>query len=125
MSSDIANETVGEVREARPLTAMLILTNIYFLYGVSLLSFFLLWDRVAALKVFGDSLARPSEVLIQLKMLASMKFGGTNLWGHIWASTSRVIIGFSLAAVVAVPLGLFMALNKYVNAIVKPLFDLL
>lgn len=34
-------------------------------------------------------------------------------------------MGFSLAAVVAVPLGLFMALNKYVNAIVKPLFDLL
>ena len=62
---------------------------------------------------------------MQIKMLTTMKFGGTNLWGHIWASTLRVLMGFSLAAVVAVPLGLFMALNKYVNAIVKPLFDLL
>ena len=125
MSSHIANETVGTIKESRPLSAMLILTNIYFLYGVSLLTFFVVWDRVAALKVFDDSLARPSEVVMQIKMLMSMKFGGTNLWGHIWASTLRVIMGFSLAAVVAVPLGLFMALNKYVNAIVKPLFDLL
>ena len=125
MSSHIANETVGTIKESRTLSAMLILTNIYFLYGVSLLTFFVVWDRVAALKVFDDSLARPSEVVMQIKMLMSMKFGGTNLWGHIWASTLRVIMGFSLAAVVAVPLGLFMALNKYVNAIVKPLFDLL
>ena len=125
MSSHIANETVGTIKESRPLSAMLILTNIYFLYGVSLLTFFVVWDRVAALKVFDDSLARPSEVVMQIKMLMSMKFGGTNLWGHIWASTLRVIMGFSLAAVVAVPLGLFMALNTYVNAIVKPLFDLL
>ncbi len=125
MSSHIANETVGEIKESRPLSAMLILTNIYFLYGVSLLTFFIIWDRVAAAKVFDDSLARPWEVVMQIKMLTTMKFGGTNLWGHIWASTSRVLMGFSLAAAVAVPLGLFMALNKYVNAIVKPLFDLL
>lgn len=125
MSSHIANETVGQIKESRPLSIMLILTNIYFLYGVSLLTFFVIWDRVAAAKVFDDSLARPAEVVMQIKMLMTMKFGGTNLWGHIWASTLRVLMGFSLAAVVAVPLGLFMALNKYVNAIVKPLFDLL
>ena len=35
-----------------------------------------------------------------------------------------MLIGFVSASIVAVPLGLFMALNKYVNAIVKPLFDL-
>jgi ABC-type nitrate/sulfonate/bicarbonate transport system permease component len=43
----------------------------------------------------------------------------------MWASTQRVLIGFALAAIIAVPLGLFMALNRYVNAIAKPLFDLL
>ena len=57
-------------------------------------------------------------------MLTQIKFAGTHLWGHIWASLQRVLIGFVLASVVAIPLGLFMALNKYVNAIVKPLFDL-
>ena len=125
MSSNIANETVNAVRDSQPFSVMRVLTNIYFLYGVSLLSFFFLWDRVAVLKIFDDSLARPSEVLAQLGMLTTMKFGGTDLWGHVWASTRRVVIGFSLASAVAVPLGLFMALNRYVNALVKPLFDLL
>ncbi len=120
----IANETVDHARERRPVTLKSVLGNVYFLYAVSLLSFFLLWDRVAANRVFGDSLARPLEVIDQMILLTQIKFGGTNLWGHIWASTRRVIIGFVLAATVAVPLGLFMAINKYVNAFVKPVFDL-
>ena len=40
---------------------------------------------------------------------------------------AQVLIGRGhhlLAAIVAVPLGLFMAINKYVNALVKPVFDL-
>ena len=44
--------------------------------------------------------------------------------GMICVGLSGAVIGFIAASVVAVPLGLFMALNKYVNAIVKPLFDL-
>lgn len=124
MSSSIANETVDHARDAKPLTVMSVLTNVYFLYAVSLIVFFTTWDRVAAWKIFDDSLARPVEVLQQMVMLTRMKFGGTNLWGHIWASTQRVLVGFAFASVIAVPLGLFMALNKYVNAIVKPLFDL-
>jgi ABC-type nitrate/sulfonate/bicarbonate transport system permease component len=50
---------------------------------------------------------------------------GKSLLGHAWASTQRILIGFTIASLVAVPLGLMMALNRYVNAIVKPLFDLL
>jgi sulfonate transport system permease protein len=57
-------------------------------------------------------------------MLSQVKFAGTNLAGHIWVSTQRVLIGFGLASVIAVPLGLFMSLNEYANAIVKPIFDL-
>ena len=123
-SSSIANETVDHARERKPLSIMAVLTNVYFLYTVSLVGFFLTWDRVAANQVFGDSLARPIEVANQMLLLTKVKFGGTNLWGHIWASTQRVLIGFGLAAIVAVPLGLFMAINKYVNALVKPVFDL-
>src|SRR5512136_2832884 len=49
---------------------------------------------------------------------------GKSLFGHIWASTERILIGFVIASVVAVPLGLLMALNPYINAVVKPVFDL-
>ena len=81
-------------------------------------------QRLAILGSTGSIGTQTLEVVDQLYRLTYMKFAGTNLIGHIWASTQRVLIGFIAASVVAVPLGLFMALNKYVNAIVKPLFDL-
>ena len=123
-SSSIANETVDHAAERGRFTLYKLITNTYFLYAVSIVAFFSLWHWTAAEKIFRDSLATPAQVLDQMIRLTSMKFAGTNLWGHIWASFQRVIIGFALASVVAVPLGLFMALNKTVNAVVKPLFDL-
>lgn len=123
-SSSIANETVDHAAERGRFTLYKLITNTYFLYAVSIVAFFSLWHWTAAEKIFRDSLATPAQVLDQMIRLTSMKFAGTNLWGHIWASFQRVIIGFALASVVAVPLGLFMALNKTVHAVVKPLFDL-
>ena len=75
-------------------------------------------------QLLGSSLATPREVVEQLGHMANTKLAGKTLWGHMWASTRRILIGFSFAAVFAIPLGLFMALNRYVNAIVKPVFDL-
>ena len=123
-SSSIANETVDHAAERGRFTLYKLITNTYFLYAVSIVALFSLWHWTAAEKIFRDSLATPAQVLDQMIRLTSMKFAGTNLWGQIWASFQRVIIGFALASVVAVPLGLFMALNKTVNAVVKPLFDL-
>ena len=123
-NNNIANETIDHSRNKEAWTLKRILTNTYFLNVVSLVLFFLLWDYVAKERIFHDSLARPLDVLDQIIKLISMKYAGSTLWGHIWASTQRVLIGFAIAAVIAVPLGLFMALNSYVNAIVKPLFDL-
>lgn len=123
-TSSIANETVDHSKNREPFSLYKLVTNTYFLNAVSLCLFFFTWDYVAREKIFQDSLARPVEVADQLYRLSYMKFAGTNLLGHIWASTERVLLGFILASVVAVPLGLFMALNKYLNAIVKPLFDL-
>jgi sulfonate transport system permease protein len=124
MSRSIANETIGTSTGQEGYSFYRLITNTYFLYVVSLCGFFLLWDRVAAWQIFGDSLARPHAVVQKLYDLSQIKFAGTNLPGHIWASTQRVLIGFTLASSIAVPLGLFMALNKYANAAVKPVFDL-
>jgi len=127
MSSSIANETTGCARDSGPLTLGRILTNRFFLYAVSLFCFFYGWDLLArTLGAEGSSsLARPKEVILALEDLYENELADYKLLGHIWASTQRVLIGFSIAAILAVPLGLFMALNRYVNAIVKPLFDLL
>ena len=124
MSNSIANETVGTSSGREKITFYQLITNTYFLYAVSLCCFFLLWDRVAAWQIFGDSLARPLAVVEKLYELSKIRFAGHYLPGHIWFSTQRVVFGFTIASVIAVPLGLFMAINTYANAIVKPIFDL-
>jgi len=127
MSSNIANETTCAFSDHQPWTVGRVLTNRYFLYTVSFCCFFLGWDYLArTLGAEGSSsLARPTEVIAALQDLWDNELAEYKLLGHIWASTQRVLIGFCIAAVLAVPLGLIMALNRYVNAIVKPLFDLL
>jgi ABC-type nitrate/sulfonate/bicarbonate transport system permease component len=120
---DIANEIQQRVQERRSFTPAMILINRWFLYGVSMLAFFLIWDTVA--RVFSIGLPRPYEVVLQLWRMLFDPLAGKSLLGHAWASTQRILIGFTIASLVAVPLGLMMALNRYVNAIVKPLFDLL
>ncbi len=122
--SSIANEIVKETKEKKPITIGRILGNEYFLYGVSMVSFFVIWHIVAKAQILGSSLATPFEVLDKMKHMADTKLAGLTLWGHIWASTRRILIGFTLASAFAIPLGLFMALNRYVNAIVKPVFDI-
>jgi ABC-type nitrate/sulfonate/bicarbonate transport system permease component len=120
---DIANEITQRIQESRSLTPAMILRNRWFLYGVSMLAFFVVWDTVA--RVFSSGLPRPYEVVLQLWRMMFDPLAGKSLLGHAWASTQRILIGFTIASLVAVPLGLMMALNRYVNAIVKPLFDLL
>lgn len=120
----VANEVIKEVRERREFSLMGLLTNEYFLYGVSFISFLLIWHFVAKAQLLGKSLATPYEVIQELGRMLHLRLAGKNLWGHAWASVRRILIGFSLGAVFGVPLGLFMALNKYVNAVVKPVFDL-
>jgi len=123
--TSIANETQSAKKERAPITVKAVLTNKWFLYAVSLTFFFGLWDYVAYKKILGSSLARPLEVLDYMGYMINHRLAGNSLWGHAWASTRRILIGFSIASLIAVPLGLMMALNKYVNAIVKPIFDLM
>jgi ABC-type nitrate/sulfonate/bicarbonate transport system permease component len=121
----IADEIQLEVREKRPFTVLTVVKNRWFLYAVSIAAFLLVWDTVAYRRVFSGGLARPQEVIVQLGKMMVDTIAGKSLLGHIWASTQRILIGFSLASIVAVPLGLLMALNRYINAIVRPVFDLL
>lgn len=51
-------------------------------------------------------------------------FSGT-LLAHLWASTQRVLAGFSIAAALAIPLGVLMGRSKIINAMLEPGFNLL
>jgi ABC-type nitrate/sulfonate/bicarbonate transport system permease component len=120
----IADEVQKTVSEKKPLTIRRIIGNEYFLYVVSTAAFLLLWHYVAVSGVFKGALSTPWQVVERFEGLMTDTLAGLTIWGHIWASTQRIFIGFILASAVAIPLGLFMALNPYVDAIVKPVFDI-
>jgi ABC-type nitrate/sulfonate/bicarbonate transport system permease component len=124
-TATIANEIQTAVKESRPFSITAFMKNTWFLYAVSLTAFFGIWKYVDYTKVLGNGIAAPEAVVVQIFRLMSDTIAGKSLWGHIWASTYRVLIGFVIASSIAVPLGIIMALNRYVNAIVKPVFDLL
>lgn len=125
--SSICNEVVGSGKDRKRISLGGILRNEYFLYAVSLTVFFGGWHWVAVSGALGHSsaLATPFQVLGSLHDLLVNSLSGQNLWGHIWASTRRVLIGFSIAVLLGTPLGLAMGLNPYVNALAKPLFDII
>jgi ABC-type nitrate/sulfonate/bicarbonate transport system permease component len=120
----IADEVQQAVREKKPLTIRRVITNEYFLNIVSMIAFLSVWHYAAASGAFSGALCTPWQVVEQFRNLMTDTLAGLTIWGHIWASAQRIFIGFVLASLVAIPLGLFMALNPYVDAIVKPVFDL-
>ncbi|MEW6262184.1 MAG: ABC transporter permease [Thermodesulfobacteriota bacterium] len=98
--------------------------NRYFYYLVSMIGFLMLWHWVAVETSLAQYMPTPLQVLNELIRISGERLAGKSLWGHLWASLYRVLIGFGIAILIGVPLGFFMALNRYVNAIVKPVFDL-
>ena len=120
----IADEIRSSVKEKNPLTLRRVVTNEYFLHVVSVIAFVGLWHYVARNGVFSGALCTPWQVVEQFRSLMTDTLAGLTIWGHIWASTQRIFIGFVLASLVAIPLGLFMAFNPYVDAVVKPIFDI-
>lgn len=121
----IANEIQAEVKERRPFSLKAFLKNRWFLYAVSLTFFFGVWKYVDYTRVLGNGIAAPEKVVVAIFRLTTDTIAGKSLWGHTWASLARIMIGFSIAAGIAVPLGILMALNRYINAVVKPVFDLI
>lgn len=74
------------------------------------------------------SVPAPSDVAVRLWDFAfggdSNVFSGT-LLVQLWASTSRVLTGFALAVLVAVPLGALMGSSRTVSAVMDPTISLI
>lgn len=61
----------------------------------------------------------PSDVIDQI--IIGAKDG--SLWVNCWVSTKRVMIGWALAAAVALPCGMIMARSKVFNALIQPVME--
>jgi ABC-type nitrate/sulfonate/bicarbonate transport system permease component len=102
-----------------------VIKNRYVLYLISIVGLLIIWHISAVSSKYSRYMPTPYMVLNELWRIAHENLAGNNLWGHLWSSLHRVLIGFAIGSLVGVPLGLFMALNRYVNALVKPVFDLI
>jgi ABC-type nitrate/sulfonate/bicarbonate transport system permease component len=68
-------------------------------------------------------LPMPHEVLAKLIDLTHTPFAGATLVEHMMASLKRFGMGFGLAVLVGIPLGLAMGWFRWLDDIVTPIFD--
>ncbi|WP_137181767.1 ABC transporter permease [Roseomonas sp. AR75] len=98
-------------------------------WGLTLLgtiAFFAIWQGVAASGLVShNALPTPVDVLSTAWRLSFEPFAGHTLLQHLAASLGRFAMGFGLAALVGVPLGLAMGRWRLLDDIVSPIFEML
>ncbi len=91
--------------------------------AIATFSFVLLFAIWLALTITGAVpplfLPTPGEVLDRLIVLAR---DGT-LWSDVLVSTARIAVGFTLATVIAIPLGILIGTYSFWEAAVEPMVD--
>lgn len=96
------------------------------LSAAGLIAFVAVWWMTAASGLVQPRfLPTPLAVLEQFIALTQSPFVGYTLQQHLASSFGRFAMGFGLAVVIGVPLGLLMGWFRYLDAIVTPLFDAL
>jgi NitT/TauT family transport system permease protein len=94
------------------------------LTAIGTVAFFAFWYLARALHFAPPQfLPMPHEVLSKLIDLTHNPFAGYTLQGHMLSSLHRFAMGFGLAALIGVPLGLAMGWFRLLDDIVTPLFD--
>lgn len=83
-----------------------------------------IWYLLVKYTELGKVMAGPEEVFALICKYFIEPVGRTTLFGHIGASLGRVLIGYSIASLAGVTLGLAMGYSKTVRAIAAPLFNI-
>ena len=99
------------------------------LLGLSLagfVAFFGIWTLIALSGwVQPQFLPTPLEVARRFIQLTQQPFVGFTLQQHLVSSMGRFGMGFGLAVLIGVPLGLLMGWFRWMDTVVSPLFDAL
>jgi ABC-type nitrate/sulfonate/bicarbonate transport system permease component len=94
------------------------------LWVVGAVVFFGLWQLVAGSGLVTRLvLPSPLDVVTACLRMIVQPFAGDTLQGHVLASLGRWGLGFSLAAVIGVPLGLAMGHWRLLDDMVSPVFE--
>ena len=96
------------------------------LSGIGFAGFFGLWTLIALSGlVQAQFLPTPWAVVEQFASLTQRPFVGYTLQQHLWSSMGRFGMGFGLAVLIGIPLGLLMGWFRWMDVVVSPLFDAL
>lgn len=91
---------------------------------VGLVGFLAVWIAAVASGLTSRTfLPAPWDVASRLAELIATPFAGHTLLQHLASSFGRFAMGFVLAAVIGVPLGLAMAWFRWVDRLVSPAFE--
>jgi ABC-type nitrate/sulfonate/bicarbonate transport system permease component len=94
--------------------------------ALSLLGLLILWFAVSALQPPDQRwLPSPVEIVQHMWALVIDGYRGTSLIVHVLVSIRRTAIGFLLAIVLGVPLGLAMGRSRTLGELLGPIFSLL
>lgn len=96
------------------------------LYAVAAIaSFFVLWWFLTTFTPVKETTPGPIEVLQLLLTSFYTPIGSEVIVGHLLVSLRRVLVGFSVATIIGIVLGIAMGTSRWAEAIFKPIFELL
>ncbi len=96
------------------------------LYAVAAIAFFfLLWWFLTTFTPVKETTPGPIEVLQLLLTSFYTPIGSEVIVGHLLVSLRRVLVGFSVATIIGIVLGIAMGTSRWAEAIFKPIFELL
>ncbi len=93
--------------------------------ALSLAIFLSVWFVATDGTNLGEIMPNPIEVITAFFKSFTIAIASNTILGHTFWSLSRVFVGFGLASVLGISLGLLMGRYKMVEAIFKPLYELI
>ena len=101
--------------------------HVAFLRALVVVVLFLIWQILAYLSIIPQhKIPSPWETLLGVKTLTLVGLpSGYKLFTHIVESLYRVLYGFSIAIVIAVPLGIVMGWSKVLRELLNPLVEII
>ncbi|MCD8351187.1 MAG: ABC transporter permease [Planctomycetaceae bacterium] len=91
---------------------------------ISVAIFLCIWWAISTGGRIGRFFPNPAIVIERFFQSFVVPIGRNTMWGHIFFSLQRVVIGYLLAVAIGIPLGLIMACSRLGKAIFMPLFSI-
>ena len=93
--------------------------------AISILGFLLLWQAAVSLTGLGKIVPGPAVILNAFFRSFVEEIAGYTVLGHIFWSLSRVLVGYILACLLGITLGLLMGRFRLMEAIFNPFYEMI